>query len=119
MENPQYYGILKINVNLREEIVKITRGVKQAGVLSPQLFNFFINDFIKQIQSMGIGCKIKEDNVPIMGFCDDTLLLATLLSHLKQLVECCENYSKKWLLKYNQKISFFKHWKSGSQGCGY
>ena len=65
-------GILKINGNLKEEIVKITRGVKQGGVLSPQLFNFFIDDLIKQIQSMERGCKIGEDNVPIMGFCDDS-----------------------------------------------
>jgi hypothetical protein len=54
---------------------------------------------------MGIGCKVKEEIVPIMGFCDEATLLATLLSHLKQLVECCEEYSKKWLLKYNTKKS--------------
>ena len=74
MENPQYYGILKINVNLREEIVKITRGVKQGRVPSPQLFNFFINDLIKQIQSIRnilFPVGIEEDNVPLMGFCDD------------------------------------------------
>jgi hypothetical protein len=98
-------GILKINGQFIEEIIEITRGVKQGGILSPQLFNFFIDELIKKISSLGIGCKVKDENVPIMGFCDDTILLATLLKHLSQLVEECEEYSKKWMLKYNIKKS--------------
>ena len=46
------------------------------------------------------------------GFCDDTILLATLLNHLKQLVETCEEYSNRWMLKYNVK-------KSVILNCGY
>jgi hypothetical protein len=98
-------GILKINGQFIEEIIEITRGVKQGGILSPQLFNFFIDELIKKISSLGIGCKVKDENVPIMGFCDDTILLATLLKHLNQLVEECEAYGKKWMLKYNIKKS--------------
>ena len=71
-------GVLKINGVIIDEIVNITRGVKQGGVLSPPLFNFFIDDLIKQILDMDIGCKIKDENVPIMGFCHDTLLPARL-----------------------------------------
>jgi hypothetical protein len=92
-------GVLKINGKLIEEIVEITRGVKQ-GVLSPQLFNFFIDELLNKI-SIGIGCKIKEENVPIMCFCDDTILQANLLNQLKPLVDTDENYSKKWMLKYS------------------
>jgi hypothetical protein len=40
----EYYGksdgLLKINGILLDEIIEISRGVKQGGVLSPQLFNF-------------------------------------------------------------------------------
>jgi hypothetical protein len=78
-------------------IDKITRGAKQGGVLSPQLFNFFIDEMLKKISSIGIRCKIKDENVPIMGFCDETILLASLLNQLKQLVDTCEDYSKKWV----------------------
>ena len=69
------------------------------------MFNFFIDELIKKISSLGIGCKIKDENVPIVGFCDDTILLATLLNHLKQPVEAWEEYSKRWMLKYNVKKS--------------
>ena len=53
-------GILKINGKLCEEIIVIRRGVKQGGILSPQLFNFFIDELIKKISCLGIGCKIKK-----------------------------------------------------------
>jgi len=66
------------------------------GVLSPQLFNFFINGLFEKIKSLGIGCKVENIKVLIMGFCDDTVLMATLISHLRKLIEECENYSKKW-----------------------
>jgi hypothetical protein len=77
-------GILKINGQFIEDFIEITRGVKQGGILYPQLFNFFIDELIKKISRLGIGCKVKDENVPIMGFCDDTILLATLLKHLNQ-----------------------------------
>ena len=106
----EYYnqsdGVFKINGDLEREVIKITRGVKQGGVLSPQLFNFFINDLLCQIQTLGYGCKISEVRIPIMGYCDDTTLLATVLQHLSKLIEFCEQFSKKWLLKYNFKKSF-------------
>ena len=41
-------GILKINGELGDEIIEITRRVKQGGILSPQLFNFFIDEMIKK-----------------------------------------------------------------------
>ena len=40
-----------------------------------------------------------------MGFCDDTLLIEKLLENMKQLLNTCEKYSEKWLLKYNAKKS--------------
>ncbi len=43
--------------------------------------------------------------MPIIGFCDDTVLMATLISHLRKFIEECDNYSKKWMLKYNVRKS--------------
>ncbi len=89
----EYYGesdgILKINGILSDEIIEISRGVKQDGLLSPQLFNFFINELFEKIKNLGIGCKIENIKVPIMGFCDDTVLMAALISHLRKLIEEC------------------------------
>ena len=39
-------GIIKFNDTIFKDVIKINNGVKQGGVLSPSLFNFFINDLI-------------------------------------------------------------------------
>ena len=39
-------GIFKINGIIDESVVNINRGVKQGGVLSPKLFNYFINSHV-------------------------------------------------------------------------
>ncbi len=41
-----------------------------------------------------------------MGFYDDTLLIEKLLQNMRKLIETCEIYSNKWLLKYNAKKSY-------------
>ena len=40
-----------------------------------------------------------------MGFCDDTLLIQRLLQNFNKLIESCEKYHDKWLLRYNAKKS--------------
>jgi hypothetical protein len=77
--------ISKINGILSDEIIEISSGVKQGGVLTSQLFKFFINELFKKIKNLVIGCKIENIKVPIMGFCDDTVLMAALISHLRKI----------------------------------
>ena len=98
-------GVFKFNGVTENEIVKITRGVKQGGVISPKLFNFFINELLEMIEKSGYGGRILEQNIPFRGFCDDTLLIEKLLQNMRKLIETCEIYGNKWLLKYNAKKS--------------
>jgi len=101
----QYYnqsiGYFKIDGIMEEEEIVIERGVKQGGVLSPQLFNFYINDLLERIQNTGLGIRCGNTNLPIMGYCDDMQILANLISELQKLVDMCNEYSKKWLMKFN------------------
>lgn len=57
----QYYnqsiGYFKIDGIMEEVEIIIERGVKQCGVLSPQLFNFYINDLLERIQNTGLGIR--------------------------------------------------------------
>jgi hypothetical protein len=98
-------GIFKINGIMDESVVNIKRGVKQGGVLSPKLFNYFINELFIELEKTGFGCKIADKNVPIMGYCDDTMLIEKLIEKLNKLVDICGDYSKKWMLQYNIKKS--------------
>jgi len=80
----QSIGYFKINGIIDNKVIKIERGVKQGGVLSPQLFNFFINELLVILKNSGMGIRCGESYLPIMGYCDDTQLLANLISELQR-----------------------------------
>jgi hypothetical protein len=61
---------IKIN-NMFSKIFILMRGVKQGGVLSGALFNFFINDLIEECYQSGVGAIFIDIIVAILVFCDD------------------------------------------------
>ena len=69
-----YYKNSKIKVKLNGKVSKSVstyEGVKQGGILSPYLFNFFINNLITSCIEKNIGSKIDKIVVPIIAYCDD------------------------------------------------
>ena len=54
----------------------IEKGVRQGGVLSPFLFNFYINDIIENISTLDIGCKLGVHRLNIVAYADNVVLLA-------------------------------------------
>ena len=79
----------------------ISRGVKQGGKLSPQLYNFYIDNLLEDINNSTCGIQCGDSRVPIMGYCDDTIQMCHLISHLQNLVNKYVEYSKRWLIKFN------------------
>ena len=50
--------------------------MKQGGVLSGALFNFFIDDLIEECYQSGVGAIFIDIIVPILVFYDDICLLS-------------------------------------------
>jgi hypothetical protein len=74
-----YYDTLEsmiLNNKELSELFKLWRGVKQGGVLSGSLFNFFINDLIELCCNANIGASFMDLIVCILVFCDDICLLS-------------------------------------------
>jgi hypothetical protein len=99
-------GVFKINNNIdNENIVKILRGVKQGGVLSPQLFNFYVDELIRMVQETGEGCRIEDLILAILAYSDNMLLAAPSITQMNKMIGKCEEFGKKWLIKFNAKKS--------------
>ncbi len=53
-----------------------SEGVKQGGLLSPYLFNLFVNELIEKCLELDVGVHISSKNVSAIGYCDDIMLMA-------------------------------------------
>jgi hypothetical protein len=105
-----YYKQSKIIVKhngVTSNTYKTSEGVKQGGIISPFLFNFFMNDLIVECINKNIGAKIKDINLSIIAYCDDILLLSPTIGHLETLLNNCQIYANKWKLEFNQKKSIY------------
>ena len=79
----------------------VLNGVKQGGVLSPQLFCFYMNPLIRRLHSSGYGCYV--GNIPscVFSYADDVLLLAPTKTAIQNLLNICSDFSKEYMIKFN------------------
>ena len=104
----KYYGSSEAAVRIGGSVsdkFRVLEGVKQGGVISPFLFNFFIDDLIQDCVKLDVGAFIGATNVSILGYCDDLVLISPLKGHLNILIKKCEEFAHKWKLKFNPKKS--------------
>ena len=105
-----YYRDSKIIVKVgseRSEIYQTTEGVKQGGVLSPYLFNFFIDSMLTECLELNIGACIGTTNVSVVSYCDDILLLSNTTTDLEILLNKCQDYAKLWKMEFNPNKSVY------------
>lgn len=67
----------------------LSTGTRQGGVLSPVLFNLYIDGIVSAILTSGIGCHLRNVSLAVLIYADDILLLAPTVSALQRLVDLC------------------------------
>jgi hypothetical protein len=100
----EYYKesyILVLIDGTRSEMFRTTEGVKQGGILSPFLFNFFLNELLEQNEALGIGAQLGSYNTSTLAYCDDLLILASNERQMSSLLDSCYQYACKWKLSFN------------------
>ena len=74
MYNKQFVRVCFNNV--KGDFWRLGNGVRQGGIISPLLFNLYINDAIKEISSCDIGCKLGIFRHNTQRYADDLTLLS-------------------------------------------
>jgi len=92
----------------------VTNGVRQGGILSPILFNLYMNDLSIMLNESKIGCKINGRMCNHLMYADDTCIVAPCPSALKKLLDICCVFAEQHSVKFNGKKSKYICFKTKS-----
>ena len=93
------------NAPFVSNIFPLHNGVLQGSVISPLLFAAFIDDMIHEMQNSN-ACALTPDINELIAcifYADDVVITANSIDNLKILINICEQHSKKWAYKFNEK----------------
>ena len=90
----------------------VANGVKQGGVISPILFNVYMDDLSTALNSSGIGGYLGRAFINHLCYADDLCIITLSSSGMQQLLNICQSYAIKQQLLYNGSKSFTLCFKS-------
>jgi hypothetical protein len=79
----------------------INAGVRQGGILSPFLFNVFIDSMIESLAKSGHGIHINGSFLGCIVYADDLLLISNTVSDMQCLLDICTSQAVFLNLKFN------------------
>ena len=82
---------------------KITAGVRQGGILSPDFYNLYVDDLIYLLKKSRIGCYISKIFAAALFYADDMCVLSPSLHGLQKLLDICSEYCTEWDICLNAK----------------
>ena len=80
---------------------KISNGVRQGSVLSPFLFNFYLDGLSDRLSTQSIGCSNGGQIINHIIYADDIVLLSPSVKGMDKLLSICENYALEFDILFN------------------
>ena len=94
--------VIQIKWNdLLSDKCKISNVVKQGGCLPPSLFSIYLNNLILNLRNSNIGCKYRSEYMGVFGYADDLSLLCPSFTGIKEMLNICEKYARKYDILFN------------------
>ena len=84
----------------------VGNGVKQGGIISPILFNIYMDDLSMHLNSSGIGSYLGTAFIKHLCYADDLCLISLSSSGMQQLLYICNEYAAEHQLSYIGSKSF-------------
>ena len=81
----------------------ISNGVKQGGVISPVLFNLYLDNLLISLKQSGLGCHINGTYMGALGYADDITLTCPSLYGLNSMLDICNQFAKNNHVIFNTK----------------
>ena len=79
--------------------------VLDKGVLSPYLFNVYVDELSEELKKCNVGCNLNGHLINHIMYDDDLVLISPSSAGLSQLLHECETFGTRHDLKCNAKKS--------------
>ena len=79
----------------------INNGVKQGGVLSPTLFNIYLDGLLNNLSNSGFGCYDGQTFSGAIAYADDIALMSPSRQSLEKMLDICSVFSSDYNLLFN------------------
>ena len=83
----------------------VGNGVRQGGLLSPALFNFYMDDLSVRLGKCKTGCMIGNVLINHLMYADDLAIFSPSSAGFQDLLNICSEYGVEYDVKYNAKKS--------------
>ena len=87
--------------NNRTDFFQVEVGLRQGCLLSPILFDIFINELGIELNKLKKGVQCGDKNLSILCFADDLAIIANSKEDLEALLKVVYDFSFRWRFKFN------------------
>ena len=81
----------------------VSNGVRQGGILSPHLFNAYIDELSENLNMSRIGCHLQGVCYNHLMYADDAVIMAPSPKGLQKLIDICDNFAGNNDMLFNAK----------------
>ena len=99
-----WYASQTFNVrrgNIISDYLTVTNDVRQSSILSPYLFNVYMNELRDKLNKEQIECFGGNKIITHLMYADDVVIMASSSAGLNTLIEICESFGSKHCVKFN------------------
>ena len=97
--------------NHLSQYFELSNGVQQGGVLSPILFNIYIDKLLLELKGLGYRYHINNTFVGALCYADGATLLSPTIRGLNAMISLCEVFAKNFYVTFNcKKNCLYKIW---------
>ena len=78
-----------------------SNGIRQGGLLSPYLFNVYIDGLSCKLNNIGVGCYINNVCINHICYADDIVVMAPSVAALQRILNECNVYADDHVIKFS------------------
>ena len=83
----------------------MSNGIKQGSVISPYLFNVYLDELSYSLAQSNFGCHIGDTPMNHFAYADDLALVAPTARALNRLLEICQDFASDHFIAFSTSVT--------------